>query len=215
MVYRGDYLTYERACQSKAAMANGRTESLDLFVPAFCDFHLQMEWAQVTIFYHLCYSPMHLHLCNMKICWQKIVHAKDDLLANTCFVKLRFHTLWKKTTEKLEWKTENRHRKEKMHSLIVLYCQCMNRICLNSFKYLSLEKPAVSWWMIMAAMAMLQVMRCNVTCKLSCHPHTCPVCLFSPSESGLFQRQAPTPHNKSHVPVYNSTLFAFTMYSNT
>ena len=52
MVYRGDYLTYERAKIAIAAMSNAEEYSLSEFFPAFSDFHLQMEWSQVSHAYY-------------------------------------------------------------------------------------------------------------------------------------------------------------------
>ena len=43
----------------------------------------------------------------------------------------------------------------------------------------------IGYRLIMAAMAMLQVIRCNVTRKLSCHALIWPVSLFSSSEYSL------------------------------
>lgn len=46
-MYFGDYGTYEAAKTAIGAMSNAQSSALNRLIPAFSDFHLQMEWCQV------------------------------------------------------------------------------------------------------------------------------------------------------------------------
>lgn len=62
MLYKGDYATYEGVKPAISTMDNAESCRLNKFLPAFSDFHLQMEWTQVRFLWNATRVLLHVDM---------------------------------------------------------------------------------------------------------------------------------------------------------